>query len=79
MEDIKRDTAFWNLMDNKNMQRYITDKMKIKIKYHTVWTVLKYKYIVEKLKFATISSLQNVEILSPFNNFVRVMFLCLAF
>lgn len=50
--------CMWNLMDNKNIQRYISDKMKIKIKYHTVWIVLKYKYIVEKLKFATISSLQ---------------------
>ena len=49
--------CMWNLMESKNMQRYISDKMKIKIKYHTVWTVLKYKYIVEKLKFATISSL----------------------
>jgi hypothetical protein len=45
----------WNLMENKNIQKYISDKMKIKIKYHTVWIVLKYKYIVEKLKFATIS------------------------
>ena len=45
-------------MENKNIQRYISDKMKKKKYYHIVWTVLKYKYISLEIKIATISYLQ---------------------